>query len=65
MFYVALGYFVACLPYAILAKGLSSGIVPGVHTPVGGLVLLSAAAVTQQAVRRRLAEQFRLAEQLL
>src|SRR2546430_10125425 len=38
--YLALGYFVSYLPYAILAKALSSGIVPGVDAPIGGLVLL-------------------------
>lgn len=45
MFYLALGYFISYLPYAILAKALSGGIVPGVDAPVGGLVLLPAAAL--------------------
>lgn len=47
MFYLALGYFLSYLPYALLAKALSSGIVPGVDRPVGGLVLLPAAALGQ------------------
>jgi hypothetical protein len=50
VFYLALGYFVSYLPYAILAKALSSGIVPGVDAPVGGLVLLPAAALGQLLV---------------
>jgi hypothetical protein len=47
VFYVALGYFISYLPCALLAKALSSGIVPGVDRPVGGLVLLPAAALGQ------------------
>jgi protein-tyrosine-phosphatase len=50
VFYLALGYFVSYLPYAILAKALSSGIVPGVDAPIGGLVLLPAAALGQLLV---------------
>lgn len=50
MLYLALGYFLAYIPYAILAKALSSGIVPGVEEPVGGLVLLPAAAIGQLLV---------------
>jgi protein-tyrosine-phosphatase len=50
VFYLAFGYFVAYLPYVILAKALSSGIVPGVDAPVGGLVLLPAAALGQLLV---------------
>jgi len=55
MLYLALGYFLAYIPYALLAKALSSSIVPGVHAPIGGLVLLPA-GIIRQAVRRLLAE---------
>jgi protein-tyrosine-phosphatase len=48
--YLALAYFAAYIPYAMLAKSLSSGIVPGVDGPVGGLVLLPAAALGQLLV---------------
>lgn len=41
MLYLALGYFLAYIPYALLAKALSSGIVPEVDAPIGGLVLLA------------------------
>ncbi len=62
MFYFALGYFISYLPHALLAKALSSGIVPGVDKPIGGLVLLPAAALGQLLVmpifQQRLAEQF-------
>jgi hypothetical protein len=69
VFYLALGYAISCLPFVLLAKGLSSAIVPGVDRPVGGLVLLPAAAlaqddhrhtaaVIQHAAEQRLAEQF-------
>jgi protein-tyrosine-phosphatase len=44
---LALGYFLAYIPYALLTKVLSSGLVPGVHGPVGGLVLLPASAIGQ------------------
>lgn len=47
MLYLAFGYFISYLPYALLAKALSSGIIPGVDRPVGGLVLLLAAALGQ------------------
>jgi len=47
MLYLASGYFLAYIPYAILTKALSSGIVPGVNVPVGGLVLLPASALGQ------------------
>lgn len=50
MFYLALGYFISYLPYALLAKALASGIVPGVDKPIGGLVLLPAAALGQLLV---------------
>lgn len=47
MLYLAFGYFISYLPYALLAKALSSGIIPGIDRPVGGLVLLPAAALGQ------------------
>ena len=47
MLHLAFGYFISYLPYALLAKALSSGIIPGVDRPVGGLVLLPAAALGQ------------------
>lgn len=50
MLYLALGYFIAYIPYAILTKVLSSGIAPGVDAPVGGLVLLPASAIGQLLV---------------
>ena len=34
MFYLALGYFISYLPYALLAKALSSGIPPEVDRPM-------------------------------
>lgn len=43
----ALGYFLTYIPYALLAKVLSSGLVPGVDGPVGGLVLIPASALGQ------------------
>lgn len=55
MFYLALGYFLSYLPYALPAKALSSGIVPGVDAPVGGLVLLPAAARGQVTAEHRAA----------
>jgi hypothetical protein len=45
VFYLALGYFISYLPYALLAKALSSGIVPGIDRPVGGPALVPAAAL--------------------
>lgn len=45
MFALAVGYFAWYTPYAALTKALSSGLVPGVDTEVGGLVLLPAAAL--------------------
>lgn len=48
MLYLAFGYFISYLSYALLAKALSSGIIPGVDRPVGGLVLLPAAALGQR-----------------
>lgn len=42
---LAFGYFFWYTPYAALTKSLSSGLVPGIDTHVGGLVLLPAAAL--------------------
>ena len=44
VFYLVMGYFISYLPYALLAKAVSSGIIPGVDAPIGGPVLLPAAA---------------------
>ncbi|MGP4113879.1 hypothetical protein ACTWP5_23585 [Streptomyces sp. 4N509B] len=46
---LAVAYFVTYVPYSALVKALSSGEVPGVDEPVGGLVLLPAAALGQLA----------------
>jgi protein-tyrosine-phosphatase len=45
MLALALGYFFWYTPYAALTKALSSGLVPGIDTLAGGLVLLPAAAL--------------------
>jgi len=45
VFYLTPGYFLAYIPCALLAKAHSSGIVPGIDAPVGGLVLLPASAI--------------------
>jgi protein-tyrosine-phosphatase len=45
MFGLGAGYFAWYLPYSGTAKALSSGILPGLHHPIGGLVLLPAAAL--------------------
>jgi hypothetical protein len=70
VFYLALGYFISYLPYALLAKALSSGIIPGVEThcladsdiPEPAAASLDdhrhIAALIQQAVQKRLAERF-------
>ncbi|MFI0480391.1 hypothetical protein [Actinomadura sp. 9N215] len=50
MFRLPLGYFLAYLPYAMLVKALSSGVLPGVPAPSGALMLLPAAALGQLAV---------------
>jgi protein-tyrosine-phosphatase len=42
---LAFGYFIWYTPYAALAKSLSAGLLPGMDTQVGGLVLLPAAAL--------------------
>jgi hypothetical protein len=39
VFYLAFGYFISYLPYALLAKALSSGIIPGVDRPAGGQLI--------------------------
>ncbi|MDT0310064.1 hypothetical protein RM780_24365 [Streptomyces sp. DSM 44917] len=46
---LAAGYFAAYVPYSALVKALSNGDVPGTEGPVGGLVLLPAAALGQLA----------------
>jgi protein-tyrosine-phosphatase len=48
VFYVALGYFISYLSYALLAKGIFCGVVPGIDWPAGGLVLLPAAVLGQR-----------------
>ncbi len=45
MLLLAVGYFVAYIPFAALTKALSSGLLPGIDEEVGGLVLLPAAAI--------------------
>lgn len=48
MFGLGVGYFVWYTPYSALAKALSGGLaLPGVHHPVGGLVLLPAVVIGQ------------------
>jgi protein-tyrosine-phosphatase len=42
---LAIGYFLWYTPYAALTKALSAGLLPGMDTHVGGLVLLPAAAL--------------------
>jgi protein-tyrosine-phosphatase len=44
---LALAYFAAYIPYALLTKALTSGILPDIDRPVGGLVVLPAAAIGQ------------------
>ncbi|GAB2859966.1 hypothetical protein GCM10027074_28860 [Streptomyces deserti] len=50
MAWLALGYFLAYIPYAMLVKAVSSGVSPLAAEPVDGLVLLPAAALGQLAV---------------
>ncbi len=50
MGWLALGYFLAYIPYAMLVKSVSSGVSPLAGDPVEGLVLLPAAALGQLAV---------------
>lgn len=47
MFGFGLGFFAWYVPYSALAKSISSGVLPGVDEPVGGLVLLPAAVLGQ------------------
>lgn len=42
---LGIGYFAWYTPYSALAKALSGGLLPGLDHPVGGLVLLPAAAL--------------------
>lgn len=53
MFYLAFGYFISYVPCALLVKALSSGIMPGIAGPVGGVVVLCAAALAPLRVRAR------------
>jgi protein-tyrosine-phosphatase len=46
---LGIGYFLWYTPYSALAKSLSGGLLPGLDGPVGGLVLLPAAALGQLA----------------
>jgi protein-tyrosine-phosphatase len=45
MLWLAVGYFLAYIPFAALTKALSSGLLPGLDERVGGLVLLPGATV--------------------
>ena len=45
MLWLAVGYFVAYVPFALLTKALSSGLLPGMNGDVGGLELLPMASV--------------------
>lgn len=45
MLWLAVGYFVAYIPFALLTKALSSGLLPGMKNDVGGLELLPMASV--------------------
>lgn len=48
--WLALGYFLSYIPYVLLVKTMSSGATPLAQEPIGGLVLLPAAALGQLAV---------------
>ncbi|GAA3369326.1 hypothetical protein GCM10020367_11600 [Streptomyces sannanensis] len=50
MGWLALGYFLSYIPYTMLVKALSSGVLPGTDAPDSGLVLLPAAAIGQLLV---------------
>jgi hypothetical protein len=50
MFALGVGYFLWYTPYSALAKGISSGMLPGMDHPIGGLVLLPAHAIGQLLV---------------
>src|SRR4051794_3776834 len=45
MLWLAAGYFVTYIPFALLTKALSSGLLPGMDADVGGLELLPMASV--------------------
>jgi protein-tyrosine-phosphatase len=45
MLWLALGYFLTYIPFALLTKALSSGLLPGMDAEVGGLELLPMASV--------------------
>lgn len=49
MFSLGLGYFLWYVPYSALAKAISSGLAPGLDSPIGGLALLPAAVLGQLA----------------
>ena len=42
---LGIGYFLWYTPYSALAKAMSGGLLPGMPAPIGGLVLLPAAAL--------------------
>jgi hypothetical protein len=81
VFYLAFGYFISYLPYALRARVLSSGMAPGVapgfDRPLGAVVLLpagcdivepSAASLDDQRFTAALIQQAagkRLAERFL
>jgi protein-tyrosine-phosphatase len=46
---LGLGYFLWYTPYSGMAKAISGGLLPGIHHPVGGLVLLPATVLGQLA----------------
>jgi protein-tyrosine-phosphatase len=45
MLWLAVGYFLTYIPFALLTKALSSGLLPGMDDDVGGLELLPMASV--------------------
>ncbi len=45
MLWLAVGYFLSYIPFALLTKALSSGLLPGMDDEVGGLELLPMASV--------------------
>ena len=45
MLWLAVGYFAAYIPFALLTKALSAGLLPGIDGDVGGLELLPMASV--------------------
>jgi hypothetical protein len=47
MFGLGVGYFLWYTPYSGLAKAISGALLPGIHHPVGGLVLLPATVIGQ------------------